>query len=150
MVGDYVPFYFCPRSPMLYKISRGGEGLTYQDGQRDIVHLVTTVGKVVDAAGDGRWAFSDSNAGAAYARFADDLSLLEDEQFVDWDAVNAERWQGATMTRKMAEFLVLDQLPWSAIIGIGVQNRQVRQRTKTLLAAAGAGTPVAVRPRWYY
>ena len=40
MVGDYVPFYFCPRSIMLYLLHRGNrEGLSYTGGQRPIVHL---------------------------------------------------------------------------------------------------------------
>src|SRR5690606_28302780 len=40
-LADYVPFYFAPRSPMLYTIDRGNvEG--YAGGQKSIVYLVTT------------------------------------------------------------------------------------------------------------
>jgi hypothetical protein len=40
-VGDYVPFYFCPRSVMLYVIHCGNHPeLTYRGGQGPIVHLV--------------------------------------------------------------------------------------------------------------
>src|SRR5207244_2315560 len=39
-VGDYVPFYFCPRSIMLYVIYRANHPeLTYREGQEPIVHL---------------------------------------------------------------------------------------------------------------
>jgi hypothetical protein len=48
VVADYVPFYFGPRSPMLYTISRGNvEG--YSEGQRPIVHLVASAEAVADA-----------------------------------------------------------------------------------------------------
>lgn len=66
-VGEYVPFYFCPRSIMLYLIHRGNHPeLTYCGGQGPIVHLVADLGEVVRwADGEGRrWAFSLSNAGA--------------------------------------------------------------------------------------
>lgn len=40
-VADYVPFYFCPRSVMLYLIYRGNHPeLAYKGGQTPIVHLV--------------------------------------------------------------------------------------------------------------
>ena len=36
-VGDYVPFYFCPRSIMLYILHMGNHSeLTYKGGQRPI------------------------------------------------------------------------------------------------------------------
>lgn len=48
-VGNCVPFYFCPRSVMLYLIHRGDEPeLTYKGGQEPIIHLEadlrTTIG----------------------------------------------------------------------------------------------------------
>ena len=39
-VGDCVPFYFCPRSVMLYMIHRGNHPeLSYHGGQGEILHL---------------------------------------------------------------------------------------------------------------
>ena len=39
-VGQYVPFYFCPRSIMLYILHQGNHPeLTYKGGQQPIVHL---------------------------------------------------------------------------------------------------------------
>lgn len=41
---DYVPFYFAPRSPMLYTIFRGNvQG--YTEGQTPIIHIGRTVPK---------------------------------------------------------------------------------------------------------
>ena len=41
-VGEFVPFYFCPRSPMLYRINLGGTGRP-PGCQTSIVHLVSRV-----------------------------------------------------------------------------------------------------------
>lgn len=39
-VGEYVPFYFCPRSVMLFMIYRANDPrLTYRGGQTPILHL---------------------------------------------------------------------------------------------------------------
>src|SRR4051794_4420830 len=60
-VGDFVPFYFCPRSPMLFSINKGNTGQP-PGCQRQIVHLVSTV---ADAVALGKpWAISSGNAGA--------------------------------------------------------------------------------------
>jgi hypothetical protein len=48
-VGAYVPFYFCPRSVMLYLFHRGNHpDLDYTGGQRPIVHLEADLYEVVD------------------------------------------------------------------------------------------------------
>ena len=50
-VGDYVPFYFCPRSIMLFVIYRANHPeLTYRGGQGPIIHLEADLSEVV------RWA----------------------------------------------------------------------------------------------
>ena len=47
-VGQYVPFYFCPRSVMLYLLHRGNsQGLAYHGGQREIVHLQADLNTVI-------------------------------------------------------------------------------------------------------
>ena len=40
MVGEYVPFYFCPRSIMLYILYMGNHpDLTYRGGQGPVMHM---------------------------------------------------------------------------------------------------------------
>jgi hypothetical protein len=41
-VGEFVPFYFCPRSPMLYTTNKGATGRPV-GCQRTILHLVSRV-----------------------------------------------------------------------------------------------------------
>ena len=155
-VGDYVPFYFCRRSPMLSAIHKRPDELGFKGGQEEIVYLVTTVGAVVDAAGEGRWAFSDRNAAVAYGvRFSADLDQLRGDAFVRWPHVRNDQWgyrdaHPDCKRFKQAEFLVRDGVPWSAFVGLAVHNPDVRKRAKAILAAAGEETGVAVRRGWYY
>ena len=66
-VGDCVPFYFCPRSIMLYVIYQANHpDLVYRGGQAPIIHLEADLRQTV-AWAEGRsqrWAFTLSNAGA--------------------------------------------------------------------------------------
>ena len=80
-VGDCVPFYFCPRSIMLYLIYRANhEELTYRGGQRPIVHLQADLhASVAWADQQGRsWAFTLSNAGSYYFEDRCDLEQLDE------------------------------------------------------------------------
>lgn len=86
-VGDYVPFYFCPRSVMLYLIHRANHpDLTYRGGQEPIVHLESDLHEVVEWAEskDRQWAFSLSNAGSYYVEIRKGLDQLHQ---INWAAV---------------------------------------------------------------
>lgn len=67
-VGACVPFYFCPRSVMLYLIHRRNAELAYKGGQEPIIHLQADLGAVVAWANaqPARWAFTLSNAGSYF------------------------------------------------------------------------------------
>ena len=137
-VGDYVPFYFCPRSIMLYLMHRGNHPeLSYRGGQAPIVHLQADLHAVTRWAGaSGRpWAFSTSNAGAYHATFHASMSDLH---HVDWQAVAATDFRAPT-TRdgKQAELLVRDYLPWSLVSHVGVHSPAILQRVMTCLASVG-------------
>ena len=80
-VGQFTPFYFCPRSVMLYLIFRANHpNLTYKGGQGPIVHLEADLRAAVDWAEEkGRkWAFTLSNAGLRYFEDRCDLGLGEE------------------------------------------------------------------------
>ena len=76
-VGECVPFYFCPRSVMLYILHQGNNpGLTYRGGQEPIVHLEADLRETIRWA-EGvprRWAISQGNAGTSYMEFFHDIS----------------------------------------------------------------------------
>lgn len=139
-VGEFVPFYFCPRSPMLYVINRGNTGRS----QSTVVHLVSTMeaGMALDRA----WAISDRNAGAAYASFYSNVEALSR---LDWNAIRATDWKGKT-SQKCAEFLVADFFPWSSIQTIGCHNTTVVARVNDMLNSAQHKPVVTVEQSWYY
>ncbi len=150
-VGDYVPFYFCPRSIMLYVIHRANHPeLAYTDGQGPIIHLETDLNEVVDwAESVGRkWAFSTSNAGAYYATFHSDLSLLAQ---VNWDAVASTDFRHPSVKEgKQAEFLVQESFPWSLVRRIGVMSLEVLSQVEDMLRGATHVPLVEVTRSWYY
>jgi hypothetical protein len=86
-VGQYVPFYFCPRSIMLYILHMGNHPeVGYKGGQQPIVHLQADFNTVIKWANSNtvRWAFSDGNAGAYSTTFYNHPSKLSE---IDWAAV---------------------------------------------------------------
>lgn len=142
-VGEFVPFYYCPRSPMLFAINRGNTGRS-AGCQQTIVHLVSTV--AVGIGLDRPWAISDGNAGALYPSFFSDLKALEG---LDWAAIRATDWRGKT-SQKMAEFLVADFFPWSGFHAVGCHNSAVAKQVQDLLNSQHHRPAVAVEPGWYY
>lgn len=142
MLGEYVPFYFCPRSVMLYVISRGSSD--YGGREREIVHLVSRMSIAIRGA---RWAFSDRHAEVGHAEHFDDRADLDR---IQWPAVNAHYWQ-ACKEEKQAEFLIKDFFPWDRVLGIGVRDAEIREQVNTLLASgAGRAPAVELHPSWYY
>ncbi|MBI2172445.1 MAG: DUF4433 domain-containing protein [Chloroflexi bacterium] len=150
-VGDYVPFYFCPRSVMLYLIHRGNHpDLSFRDGQSEIVHLEADLYSVVDWAKNANrpWAFSRSNAGAYYARFESSLAHLDQ---LDWAAIANTDFRDADVKEaKQAEFLVHEAFPWSLVARIGVISQPVQVAAARAIQAASHKPPIAVMPDWYY
>jgi len=148
-VGDCVPFYFCPRSIMLYLIYQANHPeLTYHGGQTPIVHLEADVRQTVAwAEAHGlRWAFTLSNAGARYFEDRCDLNQLDE---INWDAVEARTWPQCK-EGKQAEFLIERQFPWHLIERIGVYSAGVYRQVKTALQAATHKPRVEIKRDWYY
>ncbi len=150
-VGQYVPFYFCPRSIMLYILHKGNhQDIHYTEGQRPILHMQVDLQETVKWANTNscKWAFSDRNAGSRVAEF---FNRLEDLDKVDWPAVMASDFRAPKVKEgKQAEFLVLESFPWTLVEKIGVVDKVIQSLVSGLLKDAGHRPPVTVEPGWYY
>jgi hypothetical protein len=149
-VADYVPFYFAPRSPMLYKLAKGGVP-TYADGQDLLIYLVSTVETATRAG--LQCLFSDGNCAAAVTQVCADLTQLD--SMVDWEVMHAQRWNntaedGDRMRRRMAEFLVHERLPIGCVAEIAVRTDAMNEQVDAILATQGVSLPVRVRAGWYF
>jgi hypothetical protein len=149
---DYVPFYFAPRSPMLYTIHRGNvEG--YSQGQQQILHLVTTAESVNDRG--LAYVYTDGHAVMEYSDFYDDIEYLYLEPIIDWELMEARYWFDTEedpdrKRRRQAEFLVYNFFPWHLVTEIGVINPTIQAQVSNLLLKSVHKPNILVRRDWYY
>ncbi|MDP3972069.1 MAG: DUF4433 domain-containing protein [Candidatus Nanopelagicales bacterium] len=149
-VGDYVPFYFAPRSPMMYVIHKGGVP-TFSGGCARLVYLVTSVEKL-ESSGLSL-VFADRNAVLGFARFTERVGDLD--ALVDWPLMRAMMWNNTSADpdrreRRMAECLAHRVVPWPAIECVVAASDSVAREVRGILATACATTPVNVLARWYF
>lgn len=150
-VGDYVPFYFCPRSVMLFLIHKGNHPeLTCKTGQREVVNLEADLLDVVNWANSvgRRWAFTTVNASATYASFFADLGSLDQ---IDWAAVRSTDFRDRDVKEhKQAEFLLHQDFPWELVAKIGVMSTAVKVKAEAAMQGVTHKPTVVVEPSWYY
>jgi len=144
-VGEFVPFYFCDRSIMLYVVNCGRTGRP-AGCQTSILHLVCRASTLAGLGQD--WAISDGNASAEAALFSNDLNALNE---LNWTAINARYWNDVSH-QKQAEFLVKGSVPWSAVELIGCYDDAMVTNVRAILGAAGSPhvPRIEVKRTWYY
>ena len=147
-VGSCVPFYFCPRSIILYLIHMRNPELDYKGGQAPIIHLVADLYKTVNWANANnlRWAFTTSNAGS---RIFSDYNDLQNLNAINWDAIRAVSWVSCKY-EKQAEFLLERYFPWFLVEEIGVCTSYTANQAASVLAYAAHKPVIKIIPEWYY
>ena len=148
-VGDYVPFYFAPRSPMLYAIHHGFvEG--YEGGQMGVIHLVASVEAVAQCR--LRWVFTDGHADMVpLTSFYNDLADLNN---IDWSVMNSRYWFDTNedpdrKRRRQAEFLVHEFFPWDQVSLIGVHDDAVATQVHAVIDGFADQPSVEEKSSWY-
>jgi hypothetical protein len=149
VLAEYVPFYFCNRSPMLYTIYKGNVP-AYRDGQANILHLVGSAESVSQASLP--FVFSDGHAVVQLSLFYNDLQRLNE---VDWKVVNSWSWHDTAedndrLRRKQAEFLVKGHFPFSFVQEIGTYSAAIREQVLPLLENLERKPIVNIQRKWYY
>ena len=150
-VGECTPFYFCPRSIMLYVIhQKNNPGLTYTGGQSSIVHIVANLYEVIQKVEteQRRWVFTDRNAAATYAQ---DYNSLPDLSKLHWEHIEANIWNNPEVREyKQAEFLIELLFPFELTQEIAVYDDEHKIEVQKILQYYNIPIPVNVRKNWYY
>lgn len=150
VLHDYVPFYFAPRSPMLYAIHKGFvKG--YDQGQKPVIHLVFDAEAI--EASDLAFTFTDGHAIMAYSDFYDDLDALAFA--IDWELMESRYWSDTEedpnrKCRRQAEFLVHQFCPWTLITEIGVISSTIQTQVRQILQNFKHQPTIRVYSNWYY
>jgi hypothetical protein len=146
-VGDYVPFYFAPLSPMLYAIFKN-QVAGYTAGQQPVIYLCSST-EAVHAA-NCRWVFTEGHAVMDFTDFFDDF---RDLQRIDWPLMRSKYWFDRDTypdrsRRRQAEFLVHDSFPWNLVTNIVVYDAAIARVVNGILA--GQPPAVNIKRDWYY
>lgn len=152
VVADYVPFYFAPRSPMMFSISKSNVAGVDPDIEK-LVYLTTTTQALITAG--LCVVFTNQNARMTLARMTTDDALLDGDDFVDWPLMRARYWGNTEedptrKERRQAECLVQPHVEWKLIHEVVTKTKAAHDQVRAILDAAGVETSIFVRPTWYF
>lgn len=150
-LGDYVPFYFCGHTPMLYNIITGKHGLMARP-QRDLVLIHCPLPRIVEAG--CRYFYTDGNAKVEISKVYTDLADLER---LDWEAIRSADFRIAEhgkdrIRRKQAEFLVHGYVPVGCIAALIVLDAERKAEMEALVHARGLSIKVIAdtNRKWFF
>lgn len=147
-LGEYVPFYFGTRMPMLYVIQRGFNGVPVTPAP-DIVYCVTSVQNVIDTNQD--FVYTNGHAVDSLSTQFETQDVADIDNQLDFKAVKVKNWKSPTdldLKRRMqAEFLLSGDLPFASVVSFVVKN----EAAKNLLMGFGvAKQQIRIRSNAYF
>lgn len=147
-LGEYIPFYFGVRTPMLYVVQKGFN-LVAPTPAENIVYCVTSVQKIIDIQLD--FIFTNGHAVDSFSSQFTDTDVQNIDNILDKDAINAKYWRDESdldkKRRKEAEFLVLGDISRRAVLGYITYNENAKDR---LIKFGADLATVKVKPEYYF
>lgn len=148
-IGNFIPFYFGLRTPMLYVIQKGGNFVPKVTPPEEIIYCVSSLQKIID---EGMvFFFTDGHATNNLTTFYNREKIYEVDTLVDLKAANLKYWKSDLdldlKRRKESELLVANDVPNSCIIGYICYNETVRTK---LLNMGLLESQVVVRTHYFF
>ncbi len=147
-LGDYIPFYFGMRTPMLYVVQNGFNGVNILSPEK-IVYCVTSLRKISDS--DLHFIYTDGHATDGFTKFYTSQDLLGIENQIDFSATNAKYWIKDDdldfKRRKEAELLVEEDIPFELLLGFITYN----ENSKSNISEFGVeDKKIVIKPNYYF
>ncbi len=148
-LGEYIPFYFGPRMPMLYVMQKGFNGVT-PVSPADVVYCITSV-QAIQATGLD-YVFTNGHAVDGFSEFFYKKDIKNILNIIDAKAINSRYWKAENdldlKRRKEAEFLIEGDIPIAAIPSFAVYNQSAADQLKKM--AGYQGQSLIVSPNYYF
>lgn len=147
-LGDYVPFYFTPKSVMLFNIHTG-RNVTRQR-MPDIAILVTSLHRLVKQ--NVPFLFTDRHAILVNAEPTNDLECLDR---LNWKILRAHDFardpdNPVKFDQYQAEALVYRCLPVTALHAIACHGEEQQERLRAEVERRSLDLKVVKKPGWYF
>lgn len=150
MIGEYVPFYFTPRSIMLYNIVTGyRHPLVPKRSREEIMILCSEIEKLSELP---QWFFTD---GQANVMTTSHFNHLKDLAQIDWDCIQQGNFSKSDgdydrPRRYQAEFLVHNVVPIGCIYSIIVYNQKAANFVIDQLNINNINLTVNITPNFFF
>ena len=149
VLGDFIPFYFGVKMPMLYVIQNGGNFVEKVTPAENIIYLVCSVQHFINS--EMNFYFSDGHGTDNFTTFYDRTKIEDLPALIDWNAVKSSYWVGQEnlniKRKKQIEFLVQDDIPADYLIGFGCYNNKAR---KELISMGIEERKIKIIPNAYF
>ncbi|WP_104419036.1 DUF4433 domain-containing protein [Neolewinella xylanilytica] len=148
VLGDYIPFYFGIKMPMLFVMQNGGNFVD-KTPPEDIIYLVLRLNKVLEVCPE--FYFTDGHGTDRLTTFYDWTMRDHLPDIVDWQSVKAGYWAGNEnldlKRKKQAEFLAKPDIPPDCIRGFICYAESTKDK---LLSLGIADKRVKIIKKCYY
>lgn len=148
-LGDFTPFYFGIRMPMLYVVQNGGNFVERATPAENIIYLACPISRIINK--EKVFYFSDGHPTDNLTSFYDKSKIDDLPNIVDWNSIKASFWGGHEnlnkKRKKQAEFLIAGDLSVDTIDKFGCFN----ENAKSKLLEMGVEEPkVKIIPKAYF
>jgi hypothetical protein len=150
MVGDYVPFYFTPKSVMLLNIVTGyWHPKVLKRNRSEIVVIRCLIEKLVQLP---KWFFTNGQGNDMASEHYNELSKIDK---IDWDIIHHSDFSKSDgdydrPRRYQAEFLVHEKVPLDFIESLNVFNQQAADYVKEMLRKNQVELAVNIVPEYFF
>lgn len=147
-ISECIPFYFGPRTPMLYVIQNGFNGVT-KFAPSSIVYIAVKLDTILE--NHIKCIFTDGHALSVLTKFYPNEKLADIDNIVKYSDIFAKNWISDADTdlkrRKEAELLIIEDFPTNHISGFIVYDNTAKDQ---LISFGINESKIAIRPNYYF
>ncbi|MET3501754.1 hypothetical protein ABIC45_003366 [Mucilaginibacter rubeus] len=150
LVGEYVPFYFTPRSIMLYNIVTGYYAPKVPKREKEEIIVIRCMIKRLIM--QDRWFFTNGQANDEETTHFANINFLDR---IDWSCIQQSNFSKSDgdydrQRRYQAEFLVYESVPVACIESICVYNEKVQAWAQKMINDSGKQIPLHIHKPYFF